>query len=89
VFCTKAAWEGITLAAPTVVLYGFVDYTPGLVKQAIRRAWTMFDTEPVTVYDLYASGTVEDWNRQRLARKDSATAVLTNGIELPMFREDN
>jgi hypothetical protein len=49
----------------------------------------MFDTEPVTVYDLYASGTVEDWNRQRLARKDSATAVLTNGIELPMFREDN
>jgi len=89
VFCTKAAWEGITLAAPVVVLYGFVDYTPGLVKQAIRRAWTMFDTEPVMVYDLYAAGTVEDWNRQRLANKDAATAVLTNGVELPMFRRDS
>jgi len=56
--CTRAAWQGITLAAPHVVLFGFVDHVPGMVRQAIRRAWTMDDTRGVTVYDCYAIGSL-------------------------------
>jgi SNF2 family DNA or RNA helicase len=86
VTCTKAAWQGITLAAPNVVLLGFVDHVPGMVRQAVRRAWTMNDTKPVTVYDCYAPGTVEEWNRNRLAAKDQYATVLTGGQEPPLFK---
>ena len=85
VVCTRAAWEGIGLRAPFAVLYGFVDYTPGIVKQALMRAWSMADTAPVVVYDIYAPGTVEEWNRQRLAAKDRFSSVMTNGQEKPTF----
>lgn len=84
--CTKAAWQGISLAAPHVVLLGFVDHVPGMVRQAIRRAWTMDDTKPVTVYDAYAPNTLEQWNRDRLAAKDQHATVLTGGKEPPMFK---
>jgi SNF2 family DNA or RNA helicase len=85
VICTKAAWEGISLRAPFAVLYGFVDHTPGLVKQALLRAWNMFDTIPVTVYDIYAPGTVEEWNRERLAAKDRYAGMMTNGQDRATF----
>ena len=85
VACTRAAWQGISLAAPNVILFGFVDWTPGMVKQAMRRAWTMNDTRPVTVWDAYAPGTVEEWNRNRLAAKDSYSTMLTNGREEVLF----
>jgi hypothetical protein len=85
VACTRAAWQGISLAAPNVILFGFVDWTPGMVKQAMRRAWTMNDTKPVTVWDAYAPGTVEEWNRNRLAAKDSYSTVMTNGREDVLF----
>lgn len=88
--CTQAAWHGITLQAPTAVLYGFVSHVPGMVEQAIKRAWTMDDPIPVTVYDLFAPGTVEVWNRERLADKAKYMGVLTNGqgsVALPT-RED-
>lgn len=86
IVATRAAWEGITLAAPFVVLFGFVDWTPGKVRQAIRRAWTMKDKEAVRVFDIYAPNTVEEWNRNRLAVKDSQAGVMTNGKEAPLFR---
>ena len=85
VVCTRAAWEGISLRAPYAVLYGFVDHTPGLVKQALMRAWSMFDCEPVEVFDIYAPGTVEEWNRLRLAAKDRFSGVMTNGKEGATF----
>jgi len=69
--CTRAAWQGISLAAPHVVLFGFVDHVPGMVRQAIRRAWTMDDTRAVT---------------NRLAAKDQYATVLTGGAEPPVFK---
>jgi len=84
--CTRAAWQGISLAAPHVVLLGFVDHVPGMVRQAIRRAWTMDGTKAMTVYDCYAPGTLEEWNRNRLAAKDQYATVLTGGAEPPVFK---
>ncbi len=84
VLCTRAAWEGISLEAPTVILFGFVDHTPGMVQQALLRAWSM-DSGQVEVYDCYALGTVEEWNRERLAAKDRFSSILTNGKEGRMF----
>jgi hypothetical protein len=84
VLCTRAAWEGISLQASYAVLLGFVDHTPGIVRQALLRAWNM-DGGQVEVYDCYAPGTVEEWNRERLAAKDRFSSVLTNGREGATF----
>ena len=67
----KAAGFGLNITAATVVIHYTPVWNPAQEAQASARAYRRGQTSPVTVYQLYYEGTVEEVMRERLAWKRS------------------
>lgn len=81
----RTSFQGIELsAADHVVLYGKVDWRPGLVRQSISRSVHIEKEKPITIYNLYANRTIEVWMRELLAEKQADHDAAIDGGEVDL-----
>lgn len=77
----RAGGFGLTLTAAQVVIFIDQDWNPQVTVQAAARAHRIGQTQPVTVYKLVSSGTVEVQMGRRIAKKLYLSAKVTDSFK--------
>ncbi|KAI9368473.1 hypothetical protein BJX61DRAFT_537242 [Aspergillus egyptiacus] len=72
----RAGGEGLNLVSSSTVIFLDEDWNPQVMRQAESRVHRLGQTRPVTIFHLYAKGTVEEQMRRRLSKK----AYLANRV---------
>lgn len=79
----KAAGAGLNITAATIVIHYTQNWNPALEMQASARAHRRGQDQPVTIYRLYYSGTVEETMIERSSWKREL-----GGIAVPISTRD-
>lgn len=75
----QAGGQGITLTAGSIAIFLDKHWTPANNNQAIDRLHRIGQEKPVTVYELIAEDTVEDWIERLLEEKTTIFKQLIEG----------
>ncbi|CAN1834890.1 SNF2 domain-containing protein CLASSY 3 [Linum perenne] len=73
---TRACSEGISLIGASRVVLLDVVWNPSVARQAISRAYRLGQTRVVHVYNLIASGTIEEDKYKRQMKKDQLSEMV-------------
>ncbi|KAK4543606.1 hypothetical protein LTR36_005501 [Oleoguttula mirabilis] len=77
---TRAGGLGVNLAAASDVIFMDEDWNPQVTLQAEARAHRIGQTNPVTVYKICTSGTVEEQMMGRIRKKLYLSAKITESM---------
>lgn len=73
----RAAGVGLTLTASHSVVFAELDFTPGVMEQAMDRAHRLGQTETVNVYQLVLEDSLDSYLIEMLQYKDNIAKELT------------
>jgi SNF2 family DNA or RNA helicase len=76
-----AAGTGLNITGANHVIHYSLEWNPAKVDQATARAYRKGQERPVTVHQLYYTGTVEETIVDRLARKRSLASAAVTGTD--------
>jgi len=77
---TDSGSTGLNLQDASIVVNCDLPWNPAKLEQRIARAWRKHQTKPVTVYNLIASGTIEQEMLATLATKQALADGVLDGI---------
>jgi hypothetical protein len=77
---TDSGSTGLNLQDASIVVNCDLPWNPAKLEQRIARAWRKHQTKPVTVYNLIASGTIEEDMLATLATKQALADGVLDGI---------
>ncbi|KAI9145778.1 SNF2 family N-terminal domain-containing protein [Paraphysoderma sedebokerense] len=78
---TRAGGLGINLTAADTVIFYDSDWNPTVDQQAMDRAHRLGQTKQVTIYRMFARGTIEERILERAKQKDEIQRVVISGGE--------
>jgi len=65
----QAGGQGITLTAGSIAVFLDKHWTPAINNQAVDRIYRIGQEKPVTIYELFAEDTIEQWIEELLEEK--------------------